>query len=406
MIMAKKYFYRARNLSGKLVSGNVRAENRDQAIALLKGQKLFVFKIKVSLPSGLMIPDALWKKRVSTKELAVVCRQFAVMTRAGVPILQSLNIIISQCDNKTMKETLKKVVKDLEGGISLADTVKSHPSVFPLIFTSMIEAGEISGALDDVLESLAKNFENEHDLKEKVKSAMIYPAIVSVVAVLAVVALMVFIVPKFVTILDNMEAPLPLTTQLIIAASVLMKRYWSIVLLLVAGVVFGYKYAIRTSRGAKVKDRVVINLPVYGPLVRKIIISRFCRSLGALLKSGVPVLQSLAVVKNIAGNYEVVKGIEDAEKSIEEGHSISLPLQKSGIFPPMVTRMMAIGEETGSMDMILEEIAGFYEKEVENLVVRLSSMIEPVLIIGLGGVVGFIILSIMLPMFSVFNIID
>ncbi len=273
--MMQKYSYKARNSSGKPVSGKIEAESRNKAIAFLKGRKLFIVEIKESSPGGVLRPGAIWGNRVSARELAIMCRQFAVMTRAGVPILQSLNIIICQCDNKALKETLKKVVGSLEGGMSLAETVKAHPHVFPRIFTSMIEAGEVSGALDDVLDRLADNFEKEHDLKEKVKSAMTYPLIIAMVAVFAVAALMVFVVPKFIVILDDMKVPIPLSTQLIIIASDITKRYWFIALLSAVGAVFGYSRAVGTERGARIKDRVVLNFPVCGPLVRKVIISRF-----------------------------------------------------------------------------------------------------------------------------------
>jgi len=400
-----KFYYKARNPSGRLVTGKVEAENRNKAVALLRERRFFVVELKESSSAGGASFDLnnIFRQRVSTRDLAIMCRQFATMIQAGVPILQSLGILSQQSDNKTLKDTLKKVAELLEGGRSLTDSLKSFPNIFPQIFTSMVEAGEVSGALDQVLERLAVNFEKEHDLKEKVKSAMTYPAIVVVVAVLAVIALMTLVVPKFVDMLVDMEAPIPLTTQLIIMFSNFLKNYFCIGLLIIAGLVFGYKQAVKTEQGKKIKDNLVLKLPVFGPMIRKIIISRFCRSLSTLLKSGVPVLQSLDVVKNIAGNYAVVKSIEEAEKSIIEGQSISLPLQKSGVFPPMVTRMISIGEETGSIDALLEKIADFYEREVEDIVSRLSSMLEPVLIVGMGGVVGFIILSIMLPMFSVIN---
>jgi len=400
-----KFSYKARNPSGRLVTGKVEAENRNKAAALLRERRFFVVELKESSSAGGISFDLnnIFRQRVTTRELAVMCRQLATMVQAGVPILQSLNILSQQCDNKTLKEALQKVTGLLEGGKSLTEALKTYPKIFPQIFISMVEAGEVGGALDQVLERLAVNFEKEHDLKEKVKSAMTYPAVVVVIAVLAVVTLMVLVVPTFVNMLQDMNAPIPLTTQLIILISSFFKYYWYVCLLIVAGVIVGYKQAVKTEQGKKIKDNLVLKLPIFGPMLKKIIISRFCRSLSTLLKSGVPVLQSLDVVKNIAGNYAVIKSIEDAENSIKEGQSISLPLQKSGVFPPMVTKMISIGEETGSIDVLLDKIADFYEREVEDVVSRLSSMLEPVLIVGMGGVVGFIILSIMLPMFSVIN---
>lgn len=402
--MPQRFSYKARNQSGKLVTGKVEAENRNKAITLLRERRFFVVEIREIPAGGVSLSlNKIFQKKVSTRELSVICRQFATMTQAGIPILQSLNILTQQCDNKMLKETLKKVTENLEGGMSLAESLRSFPKVFPQILISMVEAGEVGGVLDQVLERLAINFEKEHDLKEKVKSAMTYPAVVVVVAVLTIAALLIFVVPNFVTMLTDMQAPIPPATQIIILISDFLKKFWYIVLFLVAGTVVGYKQAIKLEKGKEVRDQVVLKLPIVGPIIKKTIISRFCRSLGTLLKSGVPVLSALEVVKNIAGNYAVIKSIKEAENSIKVGQSISLPLQKSGIFPPMVTSMMAIGEETGSVDTLLEKIADFYEREVEELVSRLSSMLEPVLIVGMGGVVGFIILSIMLPMFSVID---
>ncbi|OPY57741.1 MAG: putative type II secretion system protein F [Pelotomaculum sp. PtaU1.Bin035] len=402
--MASQYSYKARNQAGKLFTGKIEAENRHKAIALIRERKFFIVEIKEISSKGISISlDKVFQKKVSSKEMAVMCRQFATMAQAGVPMLQCLNILTQQCDNRILKETLNKITENLEGGMSLTESLKSFSKVFPVIFVNMVESGEVSGALDQVLDRLAVNFQKEHELKEKIKSAMTYPAAVIIVAVLLVAMLLIVVLPRFITLLYDMKAPVPISTQLVIGLSNFLRGSWYMVLILLAGAVTGYKRAVTTERGRMLKDKAVLKLPLFGPMIRKIIISRFCRSLGFLLKSGVPVLQSLDVVKNIAGNYVVTNSIRDAENSIKKGHSISLPLQKSGFFPPMVTRMISIGEETGSVDTLLEKVADFYEREVEELAARLSSLLEPVLIVGMGVVVGFIILSVMLPMFSVIN---
>jgi type IV pilus assembly protein PilC len=267
----------------------------------------------------------------------------------------------------------------------------------------MVEAGEVGGDLENVLERLAVNFEKEHEMKEKIKSAMTYPAVVLLVAVLAVVALLVFVLPSMTKMLIDMKVPLPVTTRIIMGASDLMKNYWYIFIALVAALAFGYRAGVKTERGKKMKDAAVLKLPVAGPLIQKIIISRFCRSLSTLLKSGVPVLQALEVVKNIVDNHSVNMSLKEAEKSIQEGQSFAKPLMKSWVFPPMVSTMMSIGEETGAVDTLLEKVADFYENEVDDMVARQSSMIEPVLLVGMGVVVGFILVSIMLPMFSMYD---
>jgi len=401
--MLTKYVYKARSKGGKLVTGKLEAKNRHKAIELIRKRELFVVEIREVSARGFINPVDIFSKKVGARELALMCHQFAAMTQVGIPMLQCLSILIQQCNNSILKRTLKKVTENLEEGMSLADSLKAYPKVFPPLFISMVESGEVSGMLDQVLKRLALNMQREYELVEKIKSAMTYPAAVVAVAVVSVVTLLMFVIPKFVLLLNSMMAPVPFTTRLIVRLGEILKDYWYIVVLLFTGIVVGYKWAITTERGRMIKDKIALKLPVFGPLIRGMIISRFCRSLGALLKSGVPVLQSLDVVKNIAGNHVVVKSIKEMESSIKKGGGISIPLQKSGVFPPMVTSMIAVGEETGAIDALLEKIADFYEREVEEWVARLSSLLEPVLIVGVGGIIGFIILSVILPMFSIMN---
>ncbi|TEB17575.1 putative type II secretion system protein F [Pelotomaculum sp. FP] len=402
--MTQNFAYKARNPAGKLVTGKIEAENRSKAITQLRDRRFFVVELKEAPLAGTSIKlDKLFQKKVGSRDLAVMCRQFATMVQAGVPLLQTISIISQQCDNKTLQDTMKKVGGNLAGGMSLTESMKPYPRVFPGIFTSMVEAGEVGGDLEHVLERLAVNFEKEHDMREKVKSAMTYPTVVLVVAVLAVVALLIFVLPSMTKMLIDMKAPLPVTTKIIMGVSGFLKNYWYIALTLVVALAFGYKTGVKSGRGKKMKDSVVLKLPVMGPMVQKIVISRFCRSLSTLLKSGVPVLQALEVVKNIVDNHSVNMGLKEAERSIKEGQSFAEPLMKSRVFPPMVSTMMSIGEETGSVDTLLEKVADFYEKEVDAMVSRLSSMIEPILLVGMGVVVGFILISIMVPMFTVMD---
>jgi type IV pilus assembly protein PilC len=402
--MPPNFAYRARNPAGKLVTGKIEAENRNKAIAQLRERKFFVVELKEAPPAiGAFKLDKLFQPKVGGRDLAVMCRQFATMVQAGVPLLQTIGIISQQCNNKTLKDTMKKVGGNLESGMSLTESLKPFPQVFPSIFTSMVEAGEVGGELERVLERLAVNFEKEHDMKEKVKSAMTYPAVVLVVAVLAVVALLIFVLPSMTKMLIDLNVPLPVTTRIIMGVSDFLKNYWYMVLALLVAVAFGFKAWVRTQRGKKTKDTVILKLPVFGPMIQKIIISRFCRSLSTLLKSGVPVLQALDVVKNIVDNHLINLSLKEAERSIKEGQSLAEPLMKSRVFPPMVSTMMSIGEETGSVDTLLEKVADFYENEVDAMISRLSSMLEPVLLVGMGVVVGFILISIMVPMFTVMD---
>lgn len=401
--MAQNFAYKARGPAGKLVTGRIEAENRNNAVAQLKARKFFVVELKEAPAAGTINLDKLFQKKVGSKDLAIMCRQFATMVQAGVPLLQTISIISQQCDNKMLQDTMKKVGTSLQGGSSLTESMKPFPQVFPSIFTSMIEAGELGGNLEQVLQRLSVTFDKDYQMKEKIKSAMTYPVVVLVVAVLAVVAILVLVLPNMTKMLLDMNVPLPVTTKMIMGLSDFLKNYWYIVLALMVAAFFGFKAWVRTVKGKRIKDRAVLILPVFGPLVQKIIVSRFCRSLSTLLKSGVPVLQALEVVKNIVDNHQVNKSIEAAERSVKEGQSLAEPLLLSKVFPPMVSTMISIGEETGSVDALMEKVADFYENEVDDMVARLSSMIEPVLMVGMGVVVGFIVISIMMPMFSVMD---
>jgi len=398
--MLLKYVCKARSKRGRLASGKL------EAIDLMGKHGLFMGE-RGKVSGGRYInPVIFFAKKVGARELVLMCHQLATMIQVGIPLLQCLNILIQQSDDVVLKNTLKRVTESLEEGMSLADSLSSHPKVFSPFFISMVKSGEVSGTLDQVLNRLAVNAQKEYELLAKIKSAMMYPAVVAAVAVLSVVIMLTYVIPKFVFLLNSMMAPIPFATRLIVRLGSFFHDYWYLTALLFAVAAVSCKWAITTERGKIVQDKIIISIPVIGPLIRKVIVSRFCRSFSALLKSGVPVLQSLDVVKNITGNYVFIKSIKEAESSIKKGDGISLPLHKSGIFPPMVTRMIAIGEETGAIDTLLEKAADFYEREVEELVARLSSLIEPVLIIVVGGMIAFIILSMMLPMFSIMNYID
>ncbi|WP_027365576.1 type II secretion system F family protein [Desulfotruncus alcoholivorax] len=402
--MTRIYDYRARNHQGRIVRGSIGAESAGAAASLLRNKRLFALEVtpgqQKSLGVNLLAPG------VGAKELAPFCRQFAAMIGSGVPILQCLDILARQNDNKTLVQAVKGMAAMLEKGRSLAEAARLYPGVFPRIFASMLEAGEISGTLDRVLERLAEHFEKEHDLREKVKSAMTYPATVLAAAVLAVAALLVFVLPSFTAMLAGNNLELPAATRLVLKASVDVRHYWY----LFAGTVVAFGLACKklsaTSKGRLVTDNLLMRLPVFGALIKRIIIARFARTLALLLSSGVPLLQSFDVVKKVVANSIVERAIAKAADCVQRGEGIAQPLQQSGVFPPMVTSMISIGEETGALDAMLEKLAVYYEREVEDKVARLSSVIEPVLIVVLGGVVGFIVIAIMLPMFSAISSIE
>lgn len=397
--MPQLYAYKARNLSGNLVSGRVEAEDQGAAISLLREKNFFVVEIKPVRSLSLDFSKLLGFK-IKVKDLAVFCRQFATMSEAGIPLLQCLNILAQQTENKQLRKILQEVVTDVEKGKSLSEAFRSHREHFPEIFLNMLVAGEISGTLDVALGRLATHFERENELREKIKSAMTYPLVVAGMAFLAVIALLVLVVPIFVDIFTQMGATLPLPTRILIAVSNLLSKFWYLIVFGLVALFFGLKKLAATERGKKFVDNLVLRLPVFGPLVKKAVVARFARTLATLLRSGIPLIQSLETVEAVTGNTIAAQEIAAARANIREGERMAPIFLQSKIFPPMAVHMLAVGEESGAVDDLLDRAAMFYEQEVEAMIGRLSSLVEPFLIAGVGLMVAFIALSIYLPLFS------
>ncbi|MFZ5688129.1 MAG: type II secretion system F family protein [Bacillota bacterium] len=404
----QNFSYKARDAAGKQVAGVMEADSMAAVVNSLRGSNLFIIEVKpVKSLWGSFAPPTLasikenLQPKVRSKDLAVFCRQFSTMIEAGVPLLASLEILKAQANHPILKNTLQGMRSHLEDGDTLAEALRAYPKVFPPILVNMVEAGEVGGALDRVMARLAVHFEKEHEIQEKVKSAMTYPLVVLVVALLAVIFLLAFVLPNFTQMLTNMGVPLPLPTMIVIGISGFFQRFWYFTPVFFGAMAVGLMRLSRTPRGRAWKDRTLLRLPIFGDVIRKMIVSRFTRTFGTLLKGGVPILQALEVVKRTVGNTTVMAGIEEAQAAIRDGRGMAEPLAACNVFPPMVIQMISVGEETGTIDNLLEKISVFYDEEVDQVIGRLSSMIEPLLIVGLGGLVGFIILSILLPMFSV-----
>ncbi|WP_243174895.1 type II secretion system F family protein [Desulfofundulus sp. TPOSR] len=395
------YAYRARDLTGKVVSGRLEASGPREAARILQGQRLIPVQIR-AVRGGVNLTMRLpsFRRGVRLRELALFCRQLSTLVSAGVPLVGAMRILELQVEGRVLKEVVRGVTARLEQGHSLAESFGAYPSVFPEIFISMVEAGEVGGVLDEVLESLAGHFEREHEVREKVKSALTYPTMVLGFAVVILTFVLTFVLPPIINTIQNLGVPLPLPTRVVMGASRLVGRYWYILPLFPLAAAFGFQRLRASPRGREMWDRLVLKMPVFGPVLKKIIIARFARTLAAMLKGGVPIIQALEVVKKTAGNQVVAAGVARAQESVREGQGLAGPLEESGIFPPLVIRMIAVGEETGSLDALLVRIGAFYDQEVNITVGRLSSVLEPVLIVFLGGIVGFIVLSVLLPMFT------
>jgi type IV pilus assembly protein PilC len=399
--------YEAVEPSGRVVKGNLEAESA--AIVLTKLQQLNYTVVDVAEGrSGSMFGAFSGAKvggRVKLQSLVVFSRQFATMVNAGINILKCLDILEAQCKEPVLKSVIGEVRRDVVGGSSLTDALARHPAVFSKLFVSMVRAAEAGGVLDQILDRLATFLEKEQEIRGRIKGAMVYPVSVLVFAILMVVAMFIFVLPTFKQIFSDAGAELPLITKMLFFLSDLLRMLWFLLPTIPIAAVLGFNAYYKTEQGRWNIDSLKLRLPVIGELVQKMAISRFARTLGTLVNSGVPVLRALEIVSETAGNVVIAKAVEEARASVREGQRISAPLAASGMFPQMVTQMIDIGEETGRMSEMLLKISVFYDQEVEVAVKALTSLIEPALIIFLGGIVGFIVGSIMIPMFNLVNVI-
>jgi len=395
--------YRVRDRSGKLLRGKLDAPSQAALIGRLREQGYAPLSVKqagTGLQREITLPGG---DRVGLKDLTVMARQLSTMVGAGLSLVRALAILADQTESKPLAKVLATARTDVEAGISLSTALARHPRVFSPLVVNMVRAGEVGGFLDTTLLSVANNLESELKLRGKIRSAMTYPAVVFVIAILAVVAMLVFVVPIFTTMFAGLGAELPLLTRVLVAASDAM--VWAAPLglvLVVAGAVLWRRYGQRPAVRARV-DPLLLKVPVFGQLTRKVAISRFTRNLATMIRSGVPILQSLEVVGGASGNAVIEAAVRDVQDSVRRGESLSAPLARHPVFPPMVVHMLAVGEDTGATDTMLEKAAEFYDAEVEATSDALTSLIEPLMIAFLGGVVGFVVIAMYLPMFSMFN---
>jgi type IV pilus assembly protein PilC len=399
------YAYKAKTAAGLVMEGLIDADEQRAAVEKLRGQKMVVLEIAEKQVPPLDKFKALigWKKgkpSIPSKDLSLFSRQLSTLVGAGVPIVQSLGILESQAENPAFKEVLGAVKTDIEAGLSISDALKKHPNAFPDLYCSMVKAGELGGILDTILERLTAYLESTEELKAKVKGAMMYPAIVLSICSIVTVFLMIFVIPTFKNIFASFGAELPLPTQILIDISDAMKAKWY---LIVAAPFVGWKsfnayYA--TPKGHRMVDAWSLKAPIFGPILKKVAVARFTRTLGTLIKSGVPIMQALETVAATAGNVVIAEAVNLTRESIREGGHLSDPLKKSGIFPNMVTSMISVGEETGALDIMLSKIADFYDSEVDTAVKGLTSLIEPIVIVVMGLIIGTIVIAMFMPMFG------
>jgi type IV pilus assembly protein PilC len=384
----------------KIEGGVIVAENKEAVRAKLRRQQIVVTQVK---EQGKEVAFPLLRGGVSQKELAIFTRQFSVMIDAGLPLVQCIEILGTQAENKVFSKVLLQVRQDVESGATLADSMRKHPRVFDDLYCNMISAGEAGGILDTILQRLSVYIEKAVRLKRAVRSAMIYPVAVMTIAVLVVAVILWKVIPTFAALFAGLGAQLPLPTRIVIAASNFLGRYFIFIVIFIAAVLYAIKKYHDTYKGRRVIDGLLLKTPILGVVLRKIAVARFCRTLATLVSSGVPILEALEITAKTAGNAIVEDAIMTTRKSIEEGKTISEPLKETEVFPPMVVHMIAVGEQTGALDAMLSKIADFYEEEVDVAVENMLTLIEPIMILFLGIVIGGIVVSMYLPMFSLLS---
>ncbi|MDU2239123.1 MAG: type II secretion system F family protein [Paenibacillus sp.] len=397
-----QYVYQGKDGVGKQRKGALQAPDRSTALAELKRQQIVVTGLREKR-------ETVWNKEfylgnpVKNEQFVVFCRQFATMIKAGISIVEATAILAEQSESKALKKTLAEVAAELRKGSTFSGAISAYPRIFPTIFVHMIRAGEEAGCMEETLERLAVYFEKAHVTREKVKSAMTYPLIVSVMAVFVIIFLLKFMIPRFQAMFAQLGGDLPAITKFTLSLSRSLEQHWIVWLLIALGAVAAVYLLLRWERGAYAWDYIKLKAPVFGILNRKSAIAQLTRTLSSLFASAVPVLQALAIVEKAVGNRVIGATLRECQTSLRQGRPLSEPLRQSWVFPPLVTQMIRVGEETGSIDAMLAKVADFYERDVENTVDKLKQLIEPVMILLLAGVVGFIVASVMIPMLSLYR---
>ena len=402
--MATTFIWKGRSPNGEILSGEYAAENKDDLIGYLRKRKIIITSVKQkSKEFNITMP---WEKRVSVKDLGVFTRQFATMINAGLPMVQCLDILTSQMEKPYFRQAVSTVMSDVEGGSTLGEAMGRHPSIFSRLFVNMVEAGEAGGILDLILNRLAVYLEKADQLQRKVKSAMTYPAVVCFVALGATTFMLMFIIPTFARMFSDFGGELPTPTRIVMGFSDFLRNYWYFILGGVIASIVVIKRFYATEVGKTKIDGFLLRLPALGIVIRKGAVARFTRTLGTLISSGVPILNGLEITARTSGNKVIENAIFATKDSISQGNTISDPLKKSGVFPPMVTSMIAVGEQTGALDEMLEKIANFYDDEVDTAVDSLTAIIEPVMIVVMGGIVGGMLIAMYLPMFKLIAVVS
>ncbi|MBS4216998.1 type II secretion system F family protein [Bacillus sp. FJAT-49711] len=396
-----RFIYKGRNRQ-KIVTGKINANSRREAMEKLNNESVRIIEIE-EIPESFLTKDITFGKAVKLQHIVMFLRQFSALLKAGIKVVEATKILSAQTESKTLSKVLGEVEGDLREGLSLSEALGKHPKIFDSLFINLVKAGELSGTMDETFDRLSEHYEKQHRTRQKVLTAISYPLVVGIVAIAVVIFLLIGVVPTFVSMFEGFGGELPAITKFVLSVSDLAKTYWILIFLMLALLVLGI---IALEKNVKTKyymDLIVLKLPFIGPLVQKAMIARMTRTLSSMLASSVSILQALAMVEKIIGNDVMAKVIKNSRVSLEEGKSLAKPIEEHWAFPPLVSQMIVIGEESGSLDTMLAKVADFYEQEVDAATDRLKALIEPMMIIVLAGLVGTIVTAIIIPMFKIFD---
>jgi type IV pilus assembly protein PilC len=397
-----QFKYEGRNIKGRRQTGTMTSPSKRDAIIKLRQKGIKVLDIQ-EVPQTLLNKEITFGNPVKLQDFVIYLRQFATLLRAGVSVVDSTRILASQTESKALKKALADIEEELRSGNPLSMAAAKHNRIFPPMFVNMVKAGEAGGNIDETLERLADHFEKVHRTRQKIVSALAYPVIVGIIAIGVVIFLLIAVVPTFVQMFADFHAELPAITKIVLKASEVMQVYWWLVVLAMIGLYVLFSILKKQKTTKYYIDYAMLRMPIFGKLLQKAVLARMSRTLSSLFSSSVPILQALAIVQNVVENEVIAKVIKESSESLERGQSLTEPLKKHWAFPPLVTQMIAIGEETGSLDTMLAKVADFYEAEVETATDRLKSLIEPIMIVFLAGIIGTIVTSIIVPMYEIFN---
>jgi type IV pilus assembly protein PilC len=398
------FTYSGRTRTGQTINGEMEAPNREAVVAQLRRQQVMATSVAPKARDiELKVPG--FGAKVGDRDLAVVTRQLATMIDAGLPLVQCLDILAQQQEKKVFQKALHDIRTAVEGGATFSAALKRHPKIFTTLYTNMVEAGEAGGILDTILNRLAAYIEKAMALKKRIKTAMFYPSTIVTVAVVVVIFLLIYVIPTFEQLFAGFGATLPLPTVIVLEASRIVRAYILFMLAGIVAAVMGFRFYYRSPVGKKAIDSLLLKLPIFGPLIRKVAVAKFTRTLGTLVSSGVAILEGLDITARTAGNKVVEEAVLKARTTIAQGKTIAEPLQASGVFPLMVVQMIAVGEQTGALDRMLNKIADFYDEEVDAAVAGLTSLLEPLLVIFLGVIIGGVVIAMYLPIFKLISVV-